>query len=293
MFLTNQDMEQLQHTLEIQAGLNEELIERCGPLMHVGKYTEAVRTACVLLEEKLKAATQVDNKFGIRLVDHAFDPEEGKLAKHLGKTPQERKGLHDLFGGAFRLFRNPVAHGAVTYDATEAKSILGFINLLLAFLAQVEELPPPETFIEPVENAIEFVDQAIGPAEASRLGMFLSKCQRLGLKPVRAKRWLPFRSYALQNRSIWDEPKVKRTTVFYLLADSEDPGLWFPVNQYYTLVPGVDIELIKKELGTLGFVPAGKQRDYYVTIRQKNDQAFFDGLYQLVETIEKFFKATL
>ena len=123
--------------------------------------------------------------------------------------------------------------------------------------------------------------------------MFLSKCQRLGLKSKRAKRWLPFRSYALQERSDWDQPKVIRTTVFYILADSEDPGIWFPVNQYYTLVPGVDIESIKKELTTLGLVPTGKQRDYYITFRKKNDQAFFDSLYQLVETVEKSFKATL
>jgi hypothetical protein len=257
----------------------------------MGKFDEAIRSAFVLLEERLREAVNEDSMTGTRLADFAFDPEKGSLAKHLGRTKQERLGLNNIYTGAFRLFRNPTAHGFIGYDADEGKSILYLVNLLLIFLDRA--VPPPDTFIEPVEHAIQMVGQEIGPNEASRLRMFLGKCQKLGLKPWQAKNWLPFRAYAMQTRSQWEEAKPHRITLFYIIADQQNPGLWFPVNQYYKFVVGLDTAAIKSELRKLEFVPTGKSRDYRLNLRDKNDQAFFDALFQLVQGIDDKFKATL
>ena len=155
------------------------------------------------------------------------------------------------------------------------------------------ELPPPETFVESVENAINMIDQVIDPNTSSRLRMFLGKCQKLGLRAKKAKTWLPFRTYAMQTRPHWPEPKPYRLTVFNIINDRNNPALWFPVNQYYTTVQGVDTESIKRTLYKLGFVPSGKLRDYRLNLRDKNYQAFFDELFSLVIKIEEAFAATL
>jgi hypothetical protein len=42
MILTDQEMDHLRQHLEMGAGLDEELLERCGELIHAGKFDEAV-----------------------------------------------------------------------------------------------------------------------------------------------------------------------------------------------------------------------------------------------------------
>ena len=293
MVLTDKELRQLREMLEAQSGLNSELLVRCGSLIHMGKFDEAVRSAFVLLEERLRKAVNKDGMTGTRLANYAFNSENGPLAKHLGRTQQEREALRELYSGAFKLFRNPTAHGFIGYEADEGKAILYFVNLLLMFLERAAELPPPATFIEPVEAAIEMIDREINPNVASRLRVFLGKCQNLGLKSGKAKNWLPFRSYALQARSQWPEPKPHRLTVFYLLFDEKNPGLWFPVNQYYKNVQELDMVSITLKLAQLGFVPSGSQRDYRLNLREKNSQTLFNDLYALIVEIEEKLAATL
>ena len=89
MILTDNEMDQVRSVIEAQAGLDEELMQRCWLLVHQGAFDEAVRSAFVLLEEHLREAVGVGpQRFlsGIRLVDAAFDPEKGSLARRLGST---------------------------------------------------------------------------------------------------------------------------------------------------------------------------------------------------------------
>jgi uncharacterized protein (TIGR02391 family) len=294
MILTDQEMRQLRHTLEANAGLDEELLQRCAPLMHMGKFDEAVRNAFVLLEERLRTAVDKPGMTGTNVARHAFDAETGPLSKHLGRTKQERLGLENLFTGAFRLFRNPTAHTFIDYDTVEGKAIISFVNLLLTILRRAEELPPPATFIEPVENALTMIEQQIGEEVAGRIRIFLGRCQKLGLKSVSAKSSLPFRTYALQIRDDWIEAKPHHVTLFYLMANEKNPSFWFPVDLYYSTVVGLDTNAIAQQLRALGFYPTGgKSRDYRLNLRDKNDPAFFEELYTLVEQIYGQFAATL
>ena len=54
MILTDDEMKQIQLSLEERSGLDEELLKRCGDLIRMGKFDEAVRNAFVLLEERLR-----------------------------------------------------------------------------------------------------------------------------------------------------------------------------------------------------------------------------------------------
>ena len=54
MILTDKEMDQIRRALENQAGFDEELMRRCGHLIHLGAFDEAVRSAFVLLEERLR-----------------------------------------------------------------------------------------------------------------------------------------------------------------------------------------------------------------------------------------------
>lgn len=182
MILTDDEMRQIRKSLEAQAGLDEGLMQRCDHLIHMGAFDEAVRSAFVLLEERMREAVNGEGMTGVQLANHAFNPEKGPLAKHLGRTASEREGLRELYSGAFKLFRNPTAHGVVGYSAAEGKAIIGLVDLMLKILKRAEELPPPGLFAEYVETALAKAEDSLGPGATSRLRMFLGKClKELGL----------------------------------------------------------------------------------------------------------------
>ena len=183
MILTDEEMRLVRRSIEVQAALDEELLQRCSHLLHLGAFDEAVRSAFVLLEERLREAVGEEGLTGTRLANQAFNPTTGPLAKHLGHTPSEREGLRELYSGAFKLFRNPTAHGLVGYDAADGKAIIGLVNLMLKLLKRAAELPPSDLFPENVEKILSEIEQGIGPGATSRLRIFLGKSMKAGLKP--------------------------------------------------------------------------------------------------------------
>lgn len=262
MILTDDEMGQVRESIEAQARLDEELMRRCGHLIHLGAFDEAVRSAFVLLEERLRRVVgEQHGMTGTQLASFAFNPTNGPLSKHLAHNLAEREGLRELFAGAFKLYRNPTAHGAVDYSAAEAKTIVGLVDLLLRILRRAEELPPPALFPENVENALAEVDASIGPGSASRLRTFLGKCIRIGMRPTGYAQWIGFRAFGLVQFDHWNEPKPHAFAVFYLLAAGLSPGLLFPVNDYYAYVVGFNVDRLTEDLAELGFRPAGKKQE--------------------------------
>src|SRR5215207_1789848 len=142
MILTDTEIREIWQSVEASSGLDDELLRRCGHLLHIGAFDEAVRNAFVLLEERLRVAVNQEGMTGTSLANSAFKAD-GPLAKQLSHNLSEREGLRELYSGAFKLFRNPTAHGVVGYDSVEGKSIIGLVNLLLKILARASELPPP------------------------------------------------------------------------------------------------------------------------------------------------------
>ena len=295
MILTDKEMDQVRRALEAQAGFDEELTRRCGHLIHLGAFDEAVRSAFVLLEERLRKSVNEERMTGTQLANFAFNPAKGPLSQQLGHSGSEKEGLRELYSGAFKLFRNPTAHGVVEYSAAEGRAIISLVDLLLRILQRAEELPPPGLLPENVEDALEKVEAAIGPGATSRLHSFLARCvSELGLRTTTtAKQGFPFRRHAFYQASWWDEPKAHAVPAFYLLVSSKRLGLQFPVNQYHAAVEGFDTDRLTDELTELGFYPQGRNGDPVGDLRLHNDRDFFDALFDIVSWVVDEFEESL
>lgn len=282
MILTDTEMRQLQTVIESYSGFDKELLHRCGTLIHMGKFDEAVRSAFVLLEERLRKIVNQDGMTGTNLANYAFS-KTGPLTKMLAHTDSERDGLRELYASAFKLFRNPAAHGATAYSPSKGKAILSLVNLLLLLLENVESLPTSAPFPNHIEQVLNLVETHTNPAVSSRLRLFLNKCRQLEIEApkTKSKYWMPFKRYALQKLEGWEEARSHPLTLFYLMADDKNPALWVPVNQYYSRVIGLELESIGQQLRQLGFKPTTKWRDFKLEFQERHDQAFFDALYDL------------
>ena len=294
MILTDTETQDLRRFTESQSRMGEESLRRTGHLLHLGAFDEAVRSAFVLLEERLREATGKEGMTGTRLADYAFNASSGPLSKHLGRRQSEREGLRELYSGAFKLFRNPTAHGAVRYDAAEGKALVSLVNLLLSILKRVEDLPAPEMIPENVEAILAAVEQEIGPGGASRLLLFIGKCIKAGILPYEnSKQWIPFRRYALRLRDGWDEARAYHVAMFYLAQTASGHVLLFPITPYYSEVVGFNVTALTEELLELGFNLHDSRQGPQVDLKVKNDQRFFDDLFDLVQRTSDQLEATL
>ncbi len=294
MLLTDAELEHIRLELQAQAGLDAELAQRCGHLVHLGAFDEAVRSAFVLLEERLRKATGVEGMTGTALANRAFNADPGSLALRLTEDKGEREGLRELFSGAFKLFRNPSAHGVVGYTPSEGKAILELVNLLLGILKRVDDHLPPGALPANVESTLTQITAVAGAAAANRLRVFLGKgVRRLGLKPVgSAKQWIAFRRRGLYKSPESESASPSFVPAFYLVNTGELVGIAFSID-YFRNVVDFDGERVEKALATLGFVPQGKRRDPFADIRTHNDQTFFDSLYDLVASVVDDLEETL
>lgn len=294
MLLTDDEINRLRHFLDEETGLDDELVRRCGHLIHLGAFDEAVRSAFVLLEDRLRQSVGEEGMSGVQLVNKAFSPKGGVLSTILGSNEAEREGMREIFSGAFKLFRNPTAHGVVGYEANEGRAIIGFVDLLLGILKRAEDIPPLDILPENVEKILEEISEAIGPGVAGRLRVFLGKCVKSGLKPTSSPRqWIPFRRYALIKFDRWDKPKRHVIAVFYLTGQGVPLQLQIPTEYYYSKVVGFNIDRLFEELLELGFTLEGKNQEPRADLRIHNSRSFFDSLFQFVVRVSNELEDTL
>ena len=74
MILSDKEIQIIRQSIEEQSGLDEELLRRCRHLLHMEAYDEAVRSAFVLLEERLRKAIGEDGMTGTALAQKALNP---------------------------------------------------------------------------------------------------------------------------------------------------------------------------------------------------------------------------
>lgn len=289
MLITNEELEQLRENLESQGAYDDELLMRCASLVHLGAFDEAVRSAFVLLEERLRAAVDREGVTGTNLANYAFS-ENGPLGKLITQNPAEREGLREIFSGSFKLFRNPTAHGVVEYTAAEGRAILGLVDLLLALLKRAGDAPPSGLLPGNVETNLQRTEEKIGAGGTQRLRIFLSKCVEMGLTPSSsAKFWIPFKHYAFVQYSHWDEPRRYRIPVLYFGAKT----IQVPMRNYYSTVIGIDFEDLGKRLDDLGFLLKGKHRNPSVRLATHNSTEFFEALLDVIQEVTELFEESL
>ncbi len=107
--------------------IDPKLYERCKDK----DYHDVVTNAFPVLEDRIRAKIGVDpNYSGRRLIDHAFNPNTGKLT--LGETQSEREAFYFIFQGALGFLRNPPSHRLTEDESNvEAFEIICMVDLLL------------------------------------------------------------------------------------------------------------------------------------------------------------------
>jgi uncharacterized protein (TIGR02391 family) len=291
MILTDEEIQSIRRSIEMQAGLDPELLQRCGHLIHIGAFDEAVRNAFVLLEERLRAMANKEGMTGTQLANYAFS-QDGSLAKQLASSPAEKEGLRELYSGAFKLFRNPTAHGVVGYDSADGKSIIGLVNLLLRFLARASDPSTANLIPQNLRGVLVELESNLGANPSNRLQAFALKCIKAGVRPQASPKInIPFRKHALVKYEHWRKPKPYPVPIFYLTNKKKEYGLRFPVNRFYSNIVGLDTTWFKQDLKSLGFQAAGRQQNLVINLLVRNDQLFFDKLFdtvmRLCDEIEK------
>lgn len=279
MILSDDELRRVRQSIEAHSGLDETLVQRCGQLLHLGAYDEAVRSAFVLLEERLREALNEEGLTGTVLANQAFSPHKGPLAKLIGHTLSEREGLRELYSGAFKLFRNPTAHGVVGYTPAEGKAIISLVDLLLPILDRTEAYTESP---ENVEGLLSSMEKVAGAGAASRLRQFLTQSVNAGIRPsAAATRWIPFKRHGFIQLDGWDQPRWHPFGIFYVDADPGSHELSFP-RGYYEKVVGFDTQQLLDDLAAIGITWTGTQKNPRVDLVHTNGQAFFDALFELI-----------
>lgn len=119
--------------------IDPKLYERCKDK----DYHDVVTNAFPILEDRIRAKIGVDPSYsGRKLIDHAFNPNTGKLT--FGETKSEREAFYFLFQGALGFLRNPPSH-RLTEDQgnIEPFEIICMVDLLLRIVdkAKLRQLP--------------------------------------------------------------------------------------------------------------------------------------------------------
>jgi hypothetical protein len=116
--------------------LDKELKGRCLPILGAGSadpklWDSAVRTACVILEERLRHVGKISDPqvIGVSLVGKVFG-KTGTLASKF-TIESEREGYRDLYAGVLGVFRNQSAHRIVDPTPEDGGAFIVFVNLLL------------------------------------------------------------------------------------------------------------------------------------------------------------------
>ncbi len=115
---------------------DQEFADRISDLLYDQRLGDAIRSAFVVLTDRLRAAfsTRADLD-GRDLVNSIFGGS-GLAAPHLEQS--EREAMRALLDGLYGVHRNRYAHGDVVVEWYEAEASLSMINWMLIWLRQNE-----------------------------------------------------------------------------------------------------------------------------------------------------------
>lgn len=91
-----------------------------------------IREASVVLEDRLRSASNLDEVHGVKLVDEAFKP--GDKGLKFSEDAGEQDGVRMLYRGATQFIRNPPMHKLVDYPFDTARILIRMIDSLLLLL---------------------------------------------------------------------------------------------------------------------------------------------------------------
>jgi uncharacterized protein (TIGR02391 family) len=121
---------------------DDALRRRCTDLLIADDhYDRVIREACVILENRVRAAIGADASLvGVALMERAFGPNSGVL--RLSRNSQEQRGAMELYRGTMAFFRNSAGHNVIdTYTQDDALRFVAWIDILLSMIEKVTEHP--------------------------------------------------------------------------------------------------------------------------------------------------------
>ena len=132
-------------------------------------YVNVVRDAFVFLEQALRGAGKVpaaDSVTAVPLVNRLLSSGSADRIDLPGEARSggELEGIHQLFLGAFQVFRNPAAHRFIDYKADNADEIIRLVDLCLRIL-ETGEAPPLEVRLRrdaDVDDALRSLEEIAG-----------------------------------------------------------------------------------------------------------------------------------
>jgi uncharacterized protein (TIGR02391 family) len=120
--------------------VDDELRRRCEDLLAADShYDRVVREACVILENRVRRATEAEKSLvGTSLMHQAFSPKGGTL--RLSEVDSEQTGAMNVYSGVMAFFRNAAGHNVLdSYTQEDALRFVAFVDLLLGMVAEALE----------------------------------------------------------------------------------------------------------------------------------------------------------
>ncbi|MBI4494698.1 MAG: TIGR02391 family protein [Chloroflexi bacterium] len=129
---------------------DQELVEHCSDAVEDGRFDDAIRTAMIVLEDRIRTSTREGlDVVGADLAARVFDRNR---PFNFGQTGAEKDGLLNLFRSVFLLCRNPVAHRFAQHDEPRALHVLAVVDLLLDLVTEANtRLYKPHQYLAPDE----------------------------------------------------------------------------------------------------------------------------------------------
>jgi uncharacterized protein (TIGR02391 family) len=121
--------------------LHSDIAARCSKLFEDGHYSQAVETACKVLDMMVQYRSMRDDLNGTALMRTVFSPKAPilKYNDQQNETEKsEQEGMMHLFEGAMLALRNPRAHGMINDHPERAIEYLSFLSMLAKSLDRTQ-----------------------------------------------------------------------------------------------------------------------------------------------------------
>lgn len=125
--------------IEILARVEDpELRDRCADLLRAeGHFDRAVFQACLVLEERVRAAIGGPDLGGVALMGAAFSARAPRL--RLSTDEREQRGAMEIYRGLMALLRNRTGHRIVnTYSREDAQRFVALVDFLLTLVSKAQ-----------------------------------------------------------------------------------------------------------------------------------------------------------
>lgn len=115
---------------------DEELKSRCADILSSNEnFDRVINQATLVLEDRIRKKSQINDQVGIQLLSKAFSKDLDKSILLISENVEEQDGIIQILRGIILSFRNPTHHKIIEkYSRADALKFCAFIDVLLALI---------------------------------------------------------------------------------------------------------------------------------------------------------------